>query len=118
MEPFLQDPPRPSNRFRTDRALRHSLERLLPPEVFAEAAPELDEMGARAVGELRALADQAERNPPRHVPYDSWGRRVDRIDVDPAWLRLVEIGQEAGLVGIPFEDRFGEHARVVQFALI
>jgi alkylation response protein AidB-like acyl-CoA dehydrogenase len=118
MDPFVQDPPRPANRFRTDRAFRHSLERLLEPDVFAEAAPELDAMGERAVGELPILEEQAESNPPRHVPHDAWGRRVDMIEVHPAWLRLVEIGQEAGLVGIPYEDRWGAASRVVQFGLL
>lgn len=118
MDPFLQDPPQRSNRFRTDRTLRYALERVLPDDVFAEAASELDAMGERASGELRALADRAEANPPRHVAFDAWGRRIDRIDVDPSWLELVRIGQEAGLVAIPYEDRFGPYARVVQSGLL
>ncbi len=118
MDPFLQDQPRFSNRFRTDRALRHSLERILPPEVFTEMQSEFDGMGARAAGDLRELSARAEGNPPRHVPYDSFGRRVDRIDVDPAWLELVSFGKEAGVVSIPFAGAHGAHARVVQFGLI
>src|ERR1041384_2988367 len=118
MDPFLQDAPRFSNRFRTDRALRHPLERILPPDVFAETQADFDGMGAKAAGPLRELSARAEANPPRHVVYDGFGRRVDRIDVDPAWLDLVRFGKEAGLVAIPFEDRFGAHARVVQFGMI
>ncbi|MCA1834096.1 MAG: acyl-CoA dehydrogenase family protein [Actinomycetota bacterium] len=118
IDSFLQDPPRPSNRFRTDVALRRSLERLLPPDVFAEASPELDEMGERAAsGDLRALGAQAEANEPRHVPYDAWGRRIDRLDVDPAWTRLVEIALETGLVALPYEDHYGVHSRMVQGGL-
>lgn len=116
--PFLQDVPRRSNRYRTDRALRRTIERLLPADVLEEAGPLIDEMGERSIGEIASLAEQAERNPPRHVPWDAWGRRVDRIDVDPAWLRLVRIGQEAGVVAIPYEDRWGPWARVVQFGLL
>ncbi|MFA5889580.1 MAG: acyl-CoA dehydrogenase family protein [Actinomycetota bacterium] len=118
MEPFLQDPPRFTNRFRTDRALRATLERLLPEDVYLELAPELDAMGALAAGELADLVEQAERNPPRHVPWDAWGRRIDRVDVDPAWLRIIEIGREAGVVAAAYEDRFGAWARVAQFALL
>ena len=118
MDPFLQDPPRPSNRFRTDRTLRYALERILPAEVFAEVEPELDEIGERAATEWRLLGDRAEANPPRHVPYDAWGQRIDRIDVDPAWSRLVKIGQEIGLTAIPYEDRFGAYARVVHLAVL
>jgi alkylation response protein AidB-like acyl-CoA dehydrogenase len=118
MDPFLQEPPRFSNRFRTDRALRHSLERILPPETFAEAQSEFDTMGARAAGDLRELSARAEGNPPRHVAYDAFGKRVDRIDVDPAWLELVAFGKESGVVATAYEPRFGAHARVVQFGLI
>lgn len=47
---------------------------------------------------MPALTDKAERNPPRHVPYDAWRNRIDEIQVDDAWHELVRIGQEAGLV--------------------
>lgn len=118
MDPFLQDPPARPNRLREDRPLRHALERLLPPGVWEEAQPELAEMAERAAGEMPELQELAERNPPRHVPFDAWGRRVDRIEVDRAWTRLVAMGQERGVVAVAYEDRFGEHARVVQMGLL
>lgn len=118
MDPFVQEPPRPPDRLREDRPLRHALERLLPAEVLEEATPELSEMASLATGSLQELADRAEAASPRHVPFDAWGRRVDRVEVDPAWARLVEIGQERGIVALPYEDRFGEHARVVQMGLL
>ena len=101
MDPFLQDSPQAANRFRADPTLRHTLERILPPDAFAEASPLFDEMGERSLTDLRALSQHAEAHPPVHVPLDAWGRRVDRIDVDPAWLELVRIGQDSGLVSIP-----------------
>ncbi|MGZ4121394.1 MAG: acyl-CoA dehydrogenase family protein [Actinomycetota bacterium] len=118
MDPFLQDAPQPANRFRTDRTLRYALERLLPPEVFAETSPMFDETAERVVTDLRALALRAEANLPVHVAFDAWGRRVDRVDVDPAWLELVRVGQEMGLVAIPYEGTYDEHSRLVQFGLI
>ncbi len=118
MSDFHQAAPKPGNRFRTDPTLRLTLERLLPAEVFAEASPSLDRLGERAVTELLPLAEQAERNPPQHIPYDPWGRRVDELRVDPAWLRLVQIGQEEGLVALPYETPYGEHSRVVQAGLV
>lgn len=115
---FLQTPPQPRNRFRDDKTFRLTLERLLPPEIFAEAAPELDRMGEMAAHELPALARGAEATPPRHTPFDAWGRRIDRIDPSADFDRLVAIGQQAGLVALPSEDRFAEHTRVVQAGLI
>ena len=117
MSEFFQTPPANTNRFRTDATLRFSLERHLPAEIFAEAAPGLDRLGERCATELPALADQAERNPPRHIPYDAWGRRIDRIDVDPAFDALVRIGQAEALVAMPYDGGFGPHGRVVQAGL-
>ena len=114
---FRQSAPRAHNRFRADLTLRYALERHLPAEVFAAAAPALDRLGERAVHELPALAEQAERTPPRHVPYDAWGNRMDRIEVDPAFDALVRIGQEEGLVATPYDGGYGAHGRVVQAGL-
>ncbi len=117
MPSFTQTAPPPRNRFRTDATLRFALERLLPAEIFVEASVALDRLGERAIAELPALADAAERNPPRHVPYDAWGNRVDRIEVDPAFDALVRIGQEEGLVATPYDGGYGAHGRVVQAGL-
>jgi len=118
MDPFVQDAPARPDRLREDRPLRHALERLLPPDVWEEATPELAEMAGLAAGELPELQEVAEADPPRHTPFDAWGRRVDRIEVAPAWTRLVAMGQERGVVAVPYEDRFGEHARIVQMGLL
>jgi alkylation response protein AidB-like acyl-CoA dehydrogenase len=114
---FRQPAPRAGNRFRTDPALRLSLERHLPPDIMAEASPLLDRLGERAASELPALADLAEANPPRHTQYDAWGNRIDRIETDPAFSALIRIGQEEGLVALPYEAQFGSHARVIQAGL-
>lgn len=118
MSEFFQIPPRSGNRFRTDSTLRMALERLLPEDVYAAAGVALDRMGERAAGEMPDLAAQAERNTPVHVPYDAWGQRVDEIHVDASWRRLVNIGQEEGLVALPYEAPYGEHTRVVQAGLV
>lgn len=115
---FQQDAPQASNRFITDRTLRLTLERLLPSDVFSAARPTLERLGARAVSELAELGNRAEANPPKLIPFDAWGRRVDRIDVDAAFDRLIAIGQEEGLVALPYEGTFGIYSRVVQAGLI
>lgn len=118
MTDFIQPHPELSNRFASDRTLHHTLERLRPAEVFADASPLFQRMGERAMQEIPALAATAEHNVPRHEPFDAWGRRVDRIEVDPAWHRLVDIGLEEGLVALPYENPYGEFTRVVQAGLV
>ncbi|HZD00419.1 MAG TPA: acyl-CoA dehydrogenase family protein [Actinomycetes bacterium] len=120
MEPasFFQQPPALTNTYRSDAALREHLERLLPAEVRAEVEPELEQMGQAAAGELASLADEAEAAPPRLVHYDPWGRRIDRIEVSPAWLRLHAVQARAGLAALPYQDRHGPYDRIVQHALL
>src|SRR4051812_32021748 len=116
MPDFFQSPPRLGNQYLDDRALRALLERSLPAEVHAALAPELTRLGARAVGDIAAAGDEAEAQPPRHVPYDAWGRRVDEIVVSDGWRRLDRIAAEEGIVATAYERRFGAGSRVAQLA--
>ena len=117
MAEFYQDAPVARNRFRHDPALRYALERALPAEIFASVAEKLDSFGERCVKAFAPLADEAERAPPRHVPFDAWGRRVDRIESNEAFDKLVRIGQEEGLVAIAHEPGHDGFGRVIQAGL-
>lgn len=102
-----------------DRFLRESIHHALG-DAYDAAESELAEMGLIAVGpETLDLAARAEREPPRHIPYSTWGRRIDEIVVSPAYLELGRIGIQAGVTALPYEDTpFGELARVVWGALV
>jgi acyl-CoA dehydrogenase len=115
---FFQQPPTLGNTYRSDTVLREHLERLLPPELLAQLEPELDAMGAAAAGELARLAERAEAAPPRVIRFDPWGRRVDRIEVSPAWDELVAAQARAGMVAVAYDGAFGAHGRTVQHALL
>jgi acyl-CoA dehydrogenase len=118
MDPFFQDPPVLTNTFEADPALAELLQRLLPEDAHAKLAPQWRALGEQAAGPLRELARQAEAEPPRHVPFDAWGRRVDRIEVSPAWTRLQEEAARWGLFAVPYEQGLGELARLHQGALL
>ena len=115
---FFQSPPAVADAWRADPALRSLLRRLLPPVVLHDVEPHLARLGARAAGDLLALAERAEREPPRHVPYDAWGRRVDRIEVSDAWEALDRVSAEEGLVAIGYERAHGAHSRLHQMAAL
>jgi acyl-CoA dehydrogenase len=114
---FVQQAPRVGNRLTGDPALLGALRRLLSPDAWSLVRDELNGFASRVGGEFAALQQEAEAHPPRHVPFDAWGRRVDRVEVSPAWLELVRIGLENGLVAAPYE-RPGPDGRVLQAALI
>lgn len=116
MSEFFQEGPRLGNPYRGDPLLGRLLARLLPRELVAEIEPGLVALGERAASEMPPLAAAAERQPPRHLPFDPWGRRVDAIELSPAWRRLHEIAAEEGIVATAYERRHGALSRLHQFA--
>jgi alkylation response protein AidB-like acyl-CoA dehydrogenase len=115
---FLQDPPRLTNTFEADAALGDVVARLVPEDLHARLLSEWRALGEAAAGPLAALAREAESDPPRHIPYDAWGARVDEIRVSPAWTALHRAAAEWGLTAVPYEGRLGPFARIHQFALL
>ncbi len=115
---FRQDPPHLTNTFEADPVLAETLERRLPADVARGLRPEWLALGGEAAGPLAELARQAEAEPPRHVPFDAWGRRIDEVVVSPAWRALHHAAARWGLTAIPYEGRLGPFARLHQFALL
>ena len=82
----------------------------------AEIEPDLQRLGHRAATDILALGEEAEKNPPRHVPYDGWGQRVDRIETSDAWRDLDRISAAEGIVATAYERAHGALSRIDQFA--
>jgi alkylation response protein AidB-like acyl-CoA dehydrogenase len=116
MSEFFQDPPRLGNQYDDDALLRAYLRWRLPPKMLAEIEPDLRRLGNRAATDILALGESAESSPPRHVPYDGWGRRVDRIETSDAWRELDHISATEGIVATGYERKHGAYSRIDQFA--
>jgi putative acyl-CoA dehydrogenase len=116
MEEFFQQGPVPDNPFTSDPLLQAFLHWRLPADLQESLAPGLLAFSQRVVGEVRPLGREAEAHPPRHVPFDGWGARIDRIEVNPAWKRLQDISAEEGLVSIPYTRSAGSFSRLHQFS--
>jgi alkylation response protein AidB-like acyl-CoA dehydrogenase len=114
---FFQDPPQLANGF-DDLTVRAFLRRMVPPEVGREISPSLEAMGALAAGPLAELARQHRLDEPRHVPFDPWGNRVDRVEVNAAWQKLARVAAEEGLVSVAYERRHGAFSRLHQLLLV
>jgi alkylation response protein AidB-like acyl-CoA dehydrogenase len=115
--PFFQDPPRLGNTYDDDALLRELVARALPPEERAAFEPEAREAGALAGGRLLALQAADRELEPRLVPYDAWGRRVDRIEPTPLWREARALACRFGLVAGAYERGGGPRARLRQMAL-
>ncbi|MFB7835960.1 MULTISPECIES: acyl-CoA dehydrogenase family protein [unclassified Streptomyces] len=84
--------------FMTDPVLTEAVERHLAPELLAEAREDLSVLG-RAAGsaQVREWGERANANPPRLRTHDRYGHRIDEVDFDPAWHRLLGKSVGAGL---------------------
>ncbi len=115
---FFQTPPDLGNTFDDDRMLRSFLARKIPGDARAHIEGELREAGAISGGPLHRRALEEVRDEPKLVSWDAWGHRVDRIEVSSLWKEAAKIAAERGVVGAAYERKFGEHSRVLQFALV
>lgn len=113
---FYQASPELLNQYDDDRALREFLEKELPAEILAAIEPDLRAFGHRTATDILLLQNEAEENPPQHIPYDPWGKRIDEIRVSHAWERLEEISATEGIVAIGYERKQKEFSRLYQFA--
>lgn len=120
MDGFLQQPPQLPDAWTSDRALREALQFHLGDDLFAGATPLLEEVGEWSTSPATLeLAMQAEREPPVHIPYSTFGERIDEIRVSDAYLELGKQGVRFGVSALPYEEtEFGEAARVVWGGLI
>ncbi|MEA5444694.1 acyl-CoA dehydrogenase family protein [Gammaproteobacteria bacterium AB-CW1] len=115
MSSFFQQGPVLDGDLLADRALADYLQLRLPVDCKSRWEPGLRQLWRRARDEMPTLAAEAERDPPEHVPYDPWGRRIDRIRVSEAWRQLEAIAAEEGVVATAFERADGAWSRVHQF---
>ena len=83
--------------------------------MLGKIEPSLRRLGNRAATDILALGEAAESSPPVHVPYDAWGRRVDRIETSDAWRKLDRISATEGIVATAYERKHGAHSRIDQF---
>jgi alkylation response protein AidB-like acyl-CoA dehydrogenase len=112
---FFQEPPHLGNQHDEDALLGEYLERTLPSSMSSELKEELRHLGQLGADMYReSLADR--ENEPKLVQWDAWGHRIDHIEITPLWEKAKVISAEHGLVAAAYEKKYGEHARVHQFA--
>jgi alkylation response protein AidB-like acyl-CoA dehydrogenase len=116
MPEFFQDSPHLANQYEDDALLRAYLHWRLPAKMLAEIEPSLHRLGHRAATDILALGEAAESSPPRHIPFDAWGRRIDRIETNDAWHELDHISATEGIVATAYERAHGSFSRIDQFA--
>lgn len=115
---FFQTPPEIKNQYVHDALLRRSIETHLPQDYKKQVEEHLAHMGELAAGEMLEHANQAETNPPRHVPFDAWGNRVDDIVVSEGWKYMERLAAQEGLIATGYERKQKEFSRLYQMSLL
>ncbi|XGC80052.1 acyl-CoA dehydrogenase family protein [Bdellovibrio bacteriovorus] len=118
MKNFYQEGPVLTNTFRSDETLQKVLKKLLPEEAQKTALPHLEHLGERAATDMLEWAQEAEANPPRHIPFDPWGRRIDEIATSNGWKELEKVAAEEGIVATAYNRKLGALSRVYQMSLL
>ncbi len=114
---FYQEPPTLGNQYDSDLLLKEYLERSLPRDLLKRFEPEYRALGELSGGELYRASLEDRVNEPRHIEWDAWGHRVDRIEVTSVWKRAQVISAEYGLVAAGYDSELGPHARTHQHAM-
>eukprot|EP00301_Raphidiophrys_heterophryoidea_P019127 c4106_g1_i2.p1 GENE.c4106_g1_i2~~c4106_g1_i2.p1 ORF type:complete len:597 (-),score=142.57 c4106_g1_i2:215-2005(-) len=109
---FLQDPPRIGNEWENDTYMQSVLRRLTPNNVFDDVKVDLGRFGERVATDVLDMGDDANVNLPTLQPFDSWGRRVDKIHTSKGWRMLHDLSAEEGIVSIAYERRHKEFSRL------
>ncbi|GJQ12654.1 hypothetical protein GpartN1_g4445.t1 [Galdieria partita] len=116
---FFQEPPKlPANTFRADKLLRTFLLSVLPKNIQEDIFGHLDYVGGQVASTLLDWAADCEANEPVHVPFDPWGKRVDKLIISQGWRKLEGFAAENGLVSVAYERKFGCYSRLYQMALL
>jgi alkylation response protein AidB-like acyl-CoA dehydrogenase len=118
MSEFFQSGPQLSNTFAMDEGLKQCLQQYVSEDLWQSVVPQFQQLGERAAFEMPALAKSCEQQPPRHIPFDPWGRRIDKIEVHQAWDQLKAIAAEEGIVATGYERNYGDRSRLVQMTLL
>ena len=119
MENFFQQGPTLKNTWKSDSLLQKIMKHFFSAEKHLEIFQHLESLGEKAAGEMLNWAQDAESHPPVHVPFDPWGRKIDKIQTSEGWKKLEALAATEGLVAMGYErNRYGDLARVYQMALL
>ena len=112
---FLQDPPQLSHPYRSDRALLALLDRTLPADRRDALDADLDALGNYAQMTWRRACVTTRRKPVL-TQWDAWGRRVDRIELTPAWQEGAVMTTRHAVLAAGHGD--SAHGRLEEFARV
>lgn len=111
---FTLNEPRLVNMYLEDSLLRPYLKRHIPASILAKFEDDLLEFGHKVATDIYDLSLECEQQPPRLVPQNAWGKRIDTIITSGAWKQMHAISAKEGLMAIAYERKYEKFSRVYQ----
>ncbi len=118
MKNFYQDGPRLTNTYRNDETLQKFLKKFLPAEIQKETTAHLDHLGERAVTDMLQWSQEAEAQPPQHIPSDPGVVALTKSKHPTDGSNFEKVAAEEGIVATAYERKQGAFSRVYQMALL
>lgn len=119
MKHFIQEAPSLKNTWQSDLQLQKIISHFFSESRDYGVFDHLQALGELASGQMLAWAEDAEKNPPQHVPFDPWGKRVDELRTSSGWKSLEALAASQGIVATGYDrGAYAERARVYQMALL
>ncbi|AWW28825.1 acyl-CoA dehydrogenase [Echinicola strongylocentroti] len=94
------------NFFVSDKILVHFLQKEFSEDVWSMMQSRLSKLGKCAASDMDELSLTAERNPPRLVKRDLFGRDVEKIVFHPSYKELLKIAVDAGILSIKWDPKY------------
>lgn len=116
---FIQEAPVIYNPYESDPRLLKAIDWLLKDDSHkSEIQEDLKRFSLRLIHEIHPWAMDAENNPPQHIPYSPWGKRIDEIKVSHGWKKLDELSAEEGMIQLGYDPNNLTSGRIHQFLKI
>lgn len=119
MTNFIQEEPQIKAPFENDPYLHKVFAWLLKDDSLKEEIEDdLKKFSKRLLDEVHEWAMDAETNPPQHIPYGPYGRRIDDIRVSEGWKKLDALSAEEGIIQLGYDSKNQTSGRLHQFLKI
>ncbi|QDH80318.1 acyl-CoA dehydrogenase [Echinicola soli] len=94
------------NFFVSDKILVHFLQKEFSSEVWSFIQAGLSRLGKCAASDMDELSLTADKNPPKLIKRDLFGRDIQKIVYHPAYKTLLKIAVDAGILSVKWHPKY------------
>lgn len=103
---------RPVNFYEEDPYFSTRIRNYLPEEEFSWASELFRKMGELSAQKISPLVLESDQNPPKLIPFDPKGNRIDRLDYHASYREIAKWTYEFGIIGLGHAQEFKDQNRV------